>query len=223
MKTVLGISAGTHDAAMAVVDKGDILFAGHAERYSGIKNDPNLNDGLLLDVTKCLPKYTYFNAIAYYERPWARYMRQVFNGEKFIPSKQDYTIDLHLDDKLSKLPVKYFNHHQSHAAATFQTSPYQSATCVVIDAIGEFDCITIWDAVYDNKGVAQYKQIYSKSYPNSIGLLYSAVTDRLGLRPMDEEYIVMGMAAYGNPKHYDEIMKTIGNDFNFNNGVGIHL
>jgi len=212
METILGISAGTHDAAVAVVHKGEILFAGHAERYSDIKNDPELNDGLLLDASKSLPKYTYFNAIAYYERPWARYMRQVFTGEKFIPSKQDYTIDLHLDDKMSKLPVKYYNHHQSHAAAAFQTSPYQHATCVVVDAIGEFDCVTIWDAYYDNNGEAQYKKVHSRSYPNSIGLLYSAVTDRLGLRPMDEEYVVMGMAAYGNPIHTDEIMETVNAD-----------
>jgi len=213
--TILGISSGTHDAAVAVVHEGKILFAGHAERYSGIKNDPNLNDALLADATKSLPRYTYFESIAYYERPWARYMRQLYSGEKFLPSKQDYSINENFDNKMKKLPVEYFNHHQCHAAAAFQTSPFQSAICVVVDAIGEFDCITIWDAEYDNKGVAHYKKVWSKSYPNSIGLLYSAVTAKLGLRPMDEEYIVMGMAAYGQPKYWQEIYDSVDGNFNF--------
>ena len=215
MDTILGISAGTHDAAVAVVHKGEILFAGHAERYSGVKNDPELNDGLLFGAIKSLPKYTYFDAVAYYERPWARYMRQLYTGEKFIPSKQDYSIKGLLDDKMKKLPIDYHSHHQSHAAAAFQTSPYHHATCVVVDAIGEFDCVTIWNAEYDSKGVAKYKKLYSRSYPNSIGLLYSAVTARLGLRPMDEEYIVMGMAAYGTPIWRDEILAATDGDGNF--------
>lgn len=211
--TVLGISSGTHDAAVAVVHEGEILFAAHSERYSGIKGDPNLDDVLLLEAQRSLPWHVDFDCAAYYERPWARYFRQVYSGEKFIPSEQDYSIKLPV--KMGKIPMEYYNHHQSHAAAAFQTSPFYSATCVVVDAIGEFDCITLWDARYDNKGIAQYKKIWSKSYPNSIGLLYSAVTAKLGLRPMDEEYIVMGMAAYGNAIHVKEINDSISDDFDF--------
>ena len=214
-ETILGISAGTHDAAVAVVHKGEILFAAHAERYSGKKNDSELNEGLLLEATNSLFKFKYFECIAYYERPWARYFRQVYTGEKFVPSKQDYSMEAQLTDKMRKLPVQYFNHHKSHAAAAFQTSPYHTATCVVVDAIGEFDCITIWDAEYDNKGLAHYKKVWSKSYPNSIGLLYSAVTAEVGLRPMDEEYILMGMAAYGNPLYAEEIYNAVDSDLNF--------
>ena len=46
---ILGISAGFHDAAISVIDDGDILFAGHAERYSKIKNDAHINDALVND------------------------------------------------------------------------------------------------------------------------------------------------------------------------------
>ena len=214
--TVLGISAGTHDAAATVIHEGEILFAAHAERFSQVKNDPELNAELLKEAESYLHKFRYFESIAYYERPWARYMRQVYTGEKFIPSKQDYTIKHLLEGRMKKLPVDYHNHHQCHAAAAFQTSPFQEATCVVIDAIGEFDCVTIWNAEYDNKGVAHYEQVYSRAYPNSIGLLYSAATARVGLRPMDEEYILMGMAAYGAPLHEKEIMDATDGDGNFN-------
>ena len=69
---------------------------------------------------------------------------------------------------------------------------------VVIDAVGEFDTITIWAAEYDSKGMAKYRKLWSQHYPHSIGLFYSAATSSVGLRPLDEEYILMGMAAYGS-------------------------
>jgi carbamoyltransferase len=68
---------------------------------------------------------------------------------------------------------------------------------VVIDAIGEFDTISIWGAKYDKLGKATYTKLWGQKYPHSIGLFYSAITSRLGLHPLDEEYITMGMAAYG--------------------------
>jgi len=103
------------------------------------------------------------------------------------------------------VPVSTHGHHLSHAAAGFQTSPFDQATVVVIDAIGEWDSATIWAAEYDRKGRATYKRLWSQRYPRSIGLFYSAVTERMGLRPMDEEYITMGMAAWGNPRYTDTI------------------
>jgi carbamoyltransferase len=88
------------------------------------------------------------------------------------------------------------SHHLSHAAAGFQTSPYDRATVVVIDAIGELDTITIWGAEYVNER-AKYTRLWRQRYPHSIGLFYSAMTDRVGLRAGEEEYIMMGMSAYG--------------------------
>jgi predicted NodU family carbamoyl transferase len=63
---ILGISAGFHDAAATVINShGDILFAGHSERYSKIKNDPNLGRGLIDE----LVQYN-IHHVAYYETPW---------------------------------------------------------------------------------------------------------------------------------------------------------
>jgi carbamoyltransferase len=100
--------------------------------------------------------------------------------------------------------IKTYSHHLCHAAAGFQTSPYDRATVVVIDAIGEFDTVSIWGAEYDTQGQARYKKLWSQSYPRSIGLFYSAITQRIGLHPLDEEYITMGMAAYGQPRYVEE-------------------
>jgi carbamoyltransferase len=107
--------------------------------------------------------------------------------------------------------VRYYhsyNHHLSHAAGGFQTSPYDRATVVVIDAIGEWDTISIWGAEYDRTGRARYKRLWGQRYPHSLGLFYSAITKRVGLHPLDEEYITMGMSAYGDD-HYNRVMEAV--------------
>ena len=204
----IGLSYGFHDAGLSVVsNEGEILFAGHSERYSGIKHDKLLSIGLVEDALS----YTHGDVeLHYYERPFYKFLRQLRSGEGFnLPT---LCIRDNLTNMLGK-KIHTHNHHLSHAAAGFQTSPFNDATVVVIDAIGEFDTITIWDARYDKNGVAKYKKLYSQKYPNSIGLFYSAMTQRVGLKPMDEEYILMGMAAYGNPIHVDDMLFSVVDNF----------
>ena len=171
-----------------------MLFAGHSERYSKIKNDPNFCQGLLDDILPYGP-----DIVAYYESPWNKQLRRLYSGEGIEWNK--LTVNKILKQQLGGWiepeRVYSFNHHLSHAAAGFQTSPYERATVVVIDAIGEFDTISIWGAEYIN-GKAKYKKLWGQKYPHSIGLFYSAVTQYVGLKPMEDEYILMGMAAYGN-------------------------
>ena len=205
-KTYLGISAGFHDAAVSVIQSdGSVLFAGHAERYSKNKNDAHLNDAIIAEAMS----YATPDMIAYYERPWVKKLQQLYSGQyaeafDFGNFTLDQYLRKHLSDtvhrqQLLQCPRKYMSHHHSHAAAGFQSSPYDRATVVVIDAIGELDTITIWGAEYDTNGRAKYRRLWTQHYPHSIGLFYSAATGSVGLRPLDEEYILMGMAAYGNP------------------------
>jgi carbamoyltransferase len=193
---ILGISAGFHDASATVInDSGQILFAGHSERYSKVKNDPTLHPDLLKEL--CEWEYS---TVAFYERPWLHNLQQLYTGQhKFGPWTTSGAIKRHLG-AWYQTPAKFehcYPHHLSHAAAGFQTSPFDRATVVVIDAIGEFDTVSIYGAEYVN-GVAQYKKLWGQSYPHSIGLFYSAMTEQAGLKPMEEEYILMGMAAYGS-------------------------
>ena len=55
------------------------------------------------------------------------------------------------------------------------------------------------------------KKVWSRKYPYSIGLFYSAITKAVGLKPQEDEYITMGMAAYGEPKYYDEYKEILDN------------
>ena len=203
----LGISSGFHDAAISVIDdKGNILFAGHSERYSKNKHDKNVCEGLLYDA------FQHTNSANlqyhYYERPWLKSLRQLRSGEGFAwPTWEKLLGSTY--HQMGKPKIHTHSHHLSHAAAGFQTSPYDDATVVVIDAIGEFDTISIWNAWYDTKGNAQYKKLWGQTYPHSIGLFYSAMTQRVGLRPLDEEYILMGMAAYGKPTTLETISDSL--------------
>jgi carbamoyltransferase len=196
MSNILGVSAGFHDAAAAVIDdRGQIVFAGHSERYSKKKNDADISLELLNEIDMST-----VSTIAYYERPWLRQLRQIYAGQGV--DWNQLTAQQILEQQLgySRIRgrrIKSYGHHLSHAAAGFQTSEFDRATVVVIDAIGEWDTISIWGAEYNRKGEAIYKKLWSQRYPHSIGLFYSAATGRVGLQPLDEEYILMGMAAYG--------------------------
>lgn len=204
----IGISAGYHDAAVSVISNtGEILFAGHSERYSKHKHDRELTHGLMADALAHVDSDQFH--VNYYERPWLKFLRQVRSGE---PAS---LLKLNARNCIGREylrnfpgPVHTHHHHRSHAAAGFQTSPFERATVVVIDAIGEFDTASIWTAEYEN-GRAVYHKVWSQTYPDSIGLFYSAMTRRVGLRPLDEEYILMGMSGWGRPIHAEQMMDDL--------------
>ena len=217
---ILGASAGFHDAALSLIDsKGQILFAGHSERYSKIKNDCHLHQDIFNDIS-----IKEVSDIAYYELPFRKQLRQLYSGQGF-----DYTLLTRKQIKKRYFPqfqnvsTHVYNHHLSHAAAGFQTSPYDRATVVVIDAIGEFETVSIYAAEYKQEQ-ATYRKLWSKYYPHSIGLFYSAMTKAVGLKPLEEEYILMGMSAYGD-RHFADLLKThfIADEWNLDFTENFHL
>ena len=226
----LGISSGFHDAAVSVVNSyGEIVFAGHSERYSNFKHDSRLCLPLITDAKSYMDDADY--EVHYYERPWLKYLRQLRAGEPTSItnlSAKNVIGRSTIKHQLGNKTVHTHSHHLSHAAAGFQTSPFSDATVVIIDAIGEFDTISIWNASYDeDTGRAAYKKLWGKKYPDSIGLFYSAMTKRVGLRPLDEEYILMGMSAYGNTRPLKEMSNTLIKSyknitFKDNLHIGVH-
>jgi len=189
---ILGINALNHDAAITLIEDDKILFAAHAERYSGIKNDSNLNKEMFED----MEQYGTPDKVVYFERPWIKKLRQLKAGQYSEVFSRKNLPQYHLDEVMGgKYKInEYVDHHLSHASSTYFTSPYTESAVVVIDAIGEFDTITIWYA----KGNKLEKR-WSQTYPHSLGLWYSAMTQRLGLKPQEDEFILMGMAAWGIP------------------------
>ena len=188
-----GISAGHHDAAISVVENDKILFAGHAERYSGIKNDKNLNRALVLDAAQHgMPE-----ELCWHESPFWKNTRRLYSGQKWQKNNvKELLRSYGLNGK-----IKYTTHHKSHAAAGMLTSPYRNAMVIVIDAIGEWTTSSIWSGALG--------KFWSTRFPTSLGMFYSAITDRCELKANEDEYILMGMAAYGDPDRYYDDMKPL--------------
>ena len=188
---ILGINALNHDASITLIEDDKILFAAHAERYSGIKNDSNLNKEMFED----MEQYGTPDKVVYFERPWVKKLRQLKAGQYSEVFSLENLPQQHLDSVMGKWNYtidEYVDHHLSHASSTYFTSPYKESAIVCIDAIGEFDTTSIWYA----KGNKLEKR-WSQTYPHSLGLWYSAMTQRLGLKPQEDEYILMGMSAWG--------------------------
>jgi len=157
----------------------------------------------------------------WYEKSWKRTLRNIFFDRRFnyISPKK-----ILLKNNIFSRVVQC-NHHDSHAAAclyTFNNSA-ENYLIFVIDAVGEFDCISTYKIIKN-----KMKIIDKVLYPNSLGLFYSSITDLLGLKANEDEYILIGMASYGNPeKYYNKINNIIfknefGHNFYLNRGcVGI--
>lgn len=95
------------------------------------------------------------------------------------------------------VPLHRVPHHLCHAASAFFNSGFEKATIVTLDGQGESETACIY--IGDDKGI---RQVTSTRWPYSLGIFYLNVTNYLGFR-FGDEYKVMGMAAYGEPKYYD--------------------
>ena len=193
MSKILGLSEGFHDAGATLIQDGNILSATHAERISRVKNDRWLHYTQIDDA----------DTTAFYEKDWLKRTRQIYAGQPYAKPR-------------IKTDVSFY-HHQSHAAAGFYTSKFDECNILVVDAIGEWDTVSVWKG-WTKNDKPQMKKIKSFKYPYSIGLFYSAITKYLGLRPMEDEYITMGMAAFGFPTE-TLLMENILENVNCHKGL----
>jgi carbamoyltransferase len=206
---IWGVCAMSHDASIAVVDDSGILFAAQAERYSKTKYDPELNYAIVNEALA----YGKPDLVVFYENVWKKKLRQMWHGDWSSAFDARTFASGYMRRFGIKCPVKYSDHHYSHAAAGYYTSKFAEATVVVLDALGEFQTATIWDGVDNELYLTSQTEL-----PLSIGLLYSAITQRCGFKPNDEEYILMGLAAYGEPRYVKEVESLLGTNLRY--GIG---
>jgi carbamoyltransferase len=199
---ILGLTGQNHDASAALIHHEDILWAAHAERYSRKKNDTSLNTAMIQE----MHEYGTPKLAVWFEKPVSKSIRRLYAGQRpwwSSPREELKRVGL------GHLPIEYVGHHESHAAAGFYTSGFDDASILVVDAIGEWDTVSVWNAT--PYGLSK---VWGKKYPDSIGLFYTAFTQYLGLKPNEEEYILMGMAGFGKPILVDELKKTFFSEFN---------
>lgn len=136
--------------------------------------------------------------IFWYERPWVKKARQLRAGQYSAAFDMSVLPSRWIKQQgLGYASLRYTPHHASHAAAGYYTSPFNHCAIVVLDAIGEFECATIWEGLH-----GEMRKVWSRSYPNSLGLFYSAFTKLLGMRPIYDEHVLQKMSAQGNPRRF---------------------
>lgn len=160
------------------------------------------------------------NRIFWYERPWVKKARQLCAGQYRTALDLSVLPRAKLKDwSLHYAPVTYTSHHASHAAAGYYTSPFNHCAVVVVDAIGEFESATVWNCSH-----GEMTKVWSRSYPHSLGLFYSAFTKLVGLTPIKDEYLLQEMAAQGDALRYSSTMSNymrglVESGYNMHRGI----
>jgi carbamoyltransferase len=224
--SVLGISAFYHDSAAAIIIDGEIIAAAQEERFTRKKHDASYPKNAINYVLKeaCL-KLSEVDHVVFYEKPFLKFERLLETYVGFSPSgvkSFSMSMPLWLNEKLfqKKLlfdslkeqdnnfndikKINFSEHHLSHAASAFFSSPYDEAIILTLDGVGEWATTTV--SLGKNNKINILKEIH---FPHSLGLLYSAFTYFLGFKVNSGEYKVMGLAPYGEPKFKDIILDKL--------------
>jgi len=206
-----GINALNHGNGLAVFKDNKLVM------FETGKSD-DLDHSLQFDA---ISKFGAPDRLFWYERPWIKKARQIYAGQYKTAFDLNSLPSRNLANwGLQYAPVTYTPHHGSHAAAGYYTSPFNHCAIVVLDAIGEFECATIWEGHH-----GEIKKVWSRSYPHSLGLFYSAFTQMLGLTPVRDEYLLQKMAEQGDAGWYDRHISeyfdngVLNLNYNFHKGV----
>jgi carbamoyltransferase len=217
---VLGISAYYHDSAAALLRDGEIVAAGSEERFTRKKGDSDFPQEA---VTYCLQEAgisrSEIDYVGFYDKPLLKFERilETYMGiaprgfSSFLMAgplwiKEKLYQDRSLRDSLGGYqgPLLYAEHHESHAASAFFPSPFEEAAILTMDGVGEWATASM--GVGRGSDLTLLKEI---RWPDSLGLLYSAVTYYTGFKVNSGEYKVMGLAPYGEPRYVDTMLKEI--------------
>ena len=218
---ILGISAFYHDSAAVIIKDEEIIGAIQEERISRIKHDSSFP----LNAIQQLLKDNHLNFdqiefVVFYDKPFTKFERLLetylhyapkgFNSFKIaIPIwvKEKLFLKKFILGELKKLNknfkkdrLLFAEHHLSHAASAFYPSPFNESLILTLDGVGEWSTSTV--ALGDKNEIKILKEI---SFPNSLGLLYSAFTYYTGFKVNSGEYKLMGLAPYGKPIFTNEI------------------
>lgn len=215
MTKILGLSFDYHDSAACLLVDGKVVAASQEERFSRVKHSaafPELAIRFCLDQAGLKPAD--IDYVAFYERPLVKLDRIIRAAAPFSAADRSALVQtvgrwlaggkFEVRQRIEEagfLPgrVRFVDHHQSHAASAFFSSPFDEAAVITLDGVGEHETAT----VSLGQGT-RLKRLASVRYPHSLGLFYSAFTAFLGFEVNEGEYKVMGMAGFGSPTMADQ-------------------
>jgi len=216
----LGISCYYHDSAVALLKDGHVIAAVEEERFSRKKFDDEFPK---MAIEWCLKeaeiKPNQIDSVAFYDKPVLKFERLLDNYIAVAPRGLYSFLDvipkwlhkrLWVKDEIKKSlsgfkgEIIFPEHHMSHAAHAFYTSPFEESAILTIDGIGEWSTTSIGHAKHNSIKITN-----DIRWPHSLGLFYSAFTYFLGFKVNEGEYKLMGLSSYGTPKYYDLILDNL--------------
>jgi carbamoyltransferase len=216
---ILGISAYYHDSAACLLRDGEIVAAAQEERFTRKKGDATFPHRA---VDYCFRAggigVADLTFVGFYDKPLLKFERilETYLGvaplgfRSFLMAGPLWIKDkLYLDKQLRRElgyegEILYSEHHESHAASAFFPSPFQRAAILTMDGVGEWATASI--------GIGEggdFRFLSELRWPDSLGLLYSALTYYLGFKVNSGEYKVMGLAPYGEPKYVQLLLDNV--------------
>jgi carbamoyltransferase len=216
----LGISCYYHDSAAALLEDGHVITAVEEERFSRKKFDdgfPKLAIEWCLSEVGITPKE--LHSIAFYDKSVLKFERLLDNYITVAPKGLRSFLDvipkwlhkrLWVKDEIKKNlkgfkgQIIFPEHHLSHAAYTFFTSPFEESAILTIDGVGEWSTTSF--------GFAKGNELTLTNdirWPHSLGLFYSAFTYFLGFKVNEGEYKLMGLSSFGKPEFYNTILDNL--------------
>ena len=217
---ILGINAYHADASAAIFKDGDLIAAIEEERFRRVKHWAGF-PAMAIDF--CLKEAAIsiedLDHIAIGRDPYAKLGKKILfllknpgggwkavadrlQNAKKVSSLEEEFVKIYpgSDSKAIKNKIHQVEHHRSHLASAFFASPFPESALLSIDGSGDFS--TTMTGIGNGN---QIRILDSVDFPNSIGIFYSAMTQFLGFPHYGDEYKVMGLAPYGQPKYLDQL------------------
>jgi carbamoyltransferase len=217
MDGILGINAYHGDASAAFVESGSLIAAAEEERFSRIKHCAGFPAQALRYVVNASgmpPREVRRLAVA--RDPWARWPHKAWRcirmprtaaarlrAQSAFAGVEDTVADV-LGIEGRRFELYRVEHHKAHLASSFFVSPFDEAALFSIDGLGDF-ASTMWGVGRGN----QIKTLGAVTFPHSLGLFYTALTQYLGFPKYGDEYKVMGLASYGEPEYFDAMHEIV--------------
>lgn len=220
MAYILGINAYHGDSSACLVRDGQLIAAAEEERFRRIKHWAGLPTQA---INYCLAsggiRLSEVDHITINRRPGVNNLRRlafvlmqrphpglIFNRLRNI--RKAATIESALGEAFPHDPIKarvhHVEHHLAHLASTFFVSPFPEAVVVSVDGFGDFASVA-WGLGRRN-GIRIDGRVY---FPHSLGIFYSALTQYLGFPYYGDEYKVMGLAPYGEPRFLEQMRQVV--------------
>lgn len=220
---ILGLNAYHADSSAAIFKDGVMIAAIEEERFTRIKHWAGFpSHAIRFCLTEAELSLTELDYITIGRDPKAKILskfRYLISNPKYLAmaagrlnnSRQVSTLQSELlklqpgaNTSLIRQKIRNIEHHRSHLASAFFASPFDEAAILSIDGSGDFTTTMI----ASGKG-NKIKVIDSLDFPVSCGLFYTAFTQFLGFPHYGDEYKIMGLAPYGEPRFAEKVQRLL--------------